>query len=154
MKARPRRVENQVADYLSAFFVGHGHDPVERIPILGRTGPDLTINSVGLVVDVKSRKSIPKCFTVPAQEVNYTGRYFICRLSSIERMATNIDDNWYDIKSKMVDDWYDHMDEWTKDNQPNGITALVLHRTGSLIVNSTLVLEYVGRFSERVNTTE
>ena len=60
MKARPRAVENRIAEALNVHFEYLGLAPVERIPVLGRTGPDLTTNEMNLVVDVKSRLEVPK----------------------------------------------------------------------------------------------
>ena len=60
MKARPRSVERKVAAFLSRYFVQLGLSPVERIPVLGRSGPDITSNEWGLVIDVKSRLEVPK----------------------------------------------------------------------------------------------
>lgn len=59
MKRRPRRVEQKVAEHLTAFFAHLGLPEVKRIPVLGRTGPDIEINEFGLIVDVKSRQSVP-----------------------------------------------------------------------------------------------
>ncbi len=56
MKARPRCVERSVAEALSSIL----NTPVERIPVLGRTGPDLTYHPpLNLIVDVKSRINVP-----------------------------------------------------------------------------------------------
>ena len=35
-------------------------DPVERLPVIGRTGPDITMNKLALAVDIKSRLEVPK----------------------------------------------------------------------------------------------
>ena len=66
MKARPRRVENRVAEVLTEKFRAMGVDCLyERIPVLGREGPDLTWeknNPLGLAIDVKSRLEISRGF--------------------------------------------------------------------------------------------
>ena len=65
MKARPRSVENEVAKYLSRKFAALELDPVERVPVLGRAGPDVSINQSQLAIDVKSRKEVPKIILCP-----------------------------------------------------------------------------------------
>jgi len=59
-RRRWKRVEVRVAEILSEIFSDAGKDPVERIPILGRTGPDISHNQIELIVDVKSRHQVPK----------------------------------------------------------------------------------------------
>ena len=48
-----------MAEHLTAFFNSLGLREVHRIPVLGRTGPDIEINEFGLIIDVKSRLSVP-----------------------------------------------------------------------------------------------
>jgi len=58
-----------------------------------------------------------------------------------------------DRTSITVSAWFDHMDAWRKDHQPDGITALVLHRPNlpyglSTFVMSTIQLkEFIQRWS-------
>lgn len=141
MKPRPRRVENRVAEELSAFFVQYGLSPVERIPILGREGPDITINELQLVIDVKSRKQIPDCFTISASgSVIFSHFAFGVRLGELELLRKNYFYYTGSHVSKTVARWYNHMDEWRKDKLPDGITALVLHRPGTPILYSTFLI--------------
>ena len=60
MKQRPRRVEREIAKRITLVSEIVGADAVLRIPANGRTGPDIEINQLGLVMDVKSRESISK----------------------------------------------------------------------------------------------
>lgn len=142
MKGRPRSIEREVACRLSALFKVQGFAAVERIPILGRTGPDITINELGLVIDVKSRLSVPQGVIVPPRKsFNWTDQQYIgTRLGEI----FNIDD----INTIQIDDkcsvtvirWYEHMDDWRRKNFPEGITTLVLHRPGTWVQNATFII--------------
>ena len=73
MKARPRRAENRVADELNKWFMQQGFSPIQRIPIIGRTGPDYTFNELELVIDEKSRLEVPKSCLCPASEIIQIG---------------------------------------------------------------------------------
>ena len=64
MKARPRSVENRVANMLNDVFAAMDCS-VQRIPVLGRSGPDISLNELQLVVDVKSRLEVPKALFFP-----------------------------------------------------------------------------------------
>lgn len=131
MKSRPRRAENQIADHLSQFFTHNSLSPIERIPVLGRTGPDLTINESGLIADVKSRQACPKS-TFSA--VKRTGKarnkqHTAFQLDQLQEcFIDNPDTQYMPLRySKVVDDWLSHMDEWTKEFSPWGISGIILH---------------------------
>jgi hypothetical protein len=133
VKARPRSVERQVAKLVSAYFVGRGWSPVERIPVLGRTGPDISINESGLVIDVKSRLSTPKdIFSLPGdREIQFEDGLLAVRLANIDHLFCPQALKTVQARSyKTIWDWWTHMDEWTRRELPGGVTALVLHRPG------------------------
>lgn len=142
MKSRPRRAENRIAEILSDFFCEHGLSPIERIPVLGRTGPDLTINESGLAIDVKSRQSCPKSLF---KALERTGRarnrhHSAFRLDQLEQALLS-EVQYMPLRfSKTVDDWLGHMDEWTAKEAPRGISALVLHRPQMPYGGAALVL--------------
>ena len=136
MKARPRRIENRVAEILSAQFEASGMAPVERIPVLGRRGPDLTWNEMKLIVDVKSRKACPKSFI--HEGLFRHQNLLACPLSNLAALnALPMGDL---PPSKQVNDWFNHMHEWTKEEQPDGITTIVLHLPGLPVGRSALVI--------------
>lgn len=125
MKPRPRHAERSIAEILSDFFSLYGYPPVRRIPVLGRTGPDIEINGFGLVVDVKSRLEVPK------------GVFFDRLVSFCDYLAVPMEmlgelliseAEPVQFASVLVDRYYNHMHEWTVENCPSGITAVVLHR--------------------------
>ena len=136
MKGRPRSIERKVAEILSREFVDHGWSPVERIPVLGRTGPDITINEAEFVIDVKSRLEVPKTILVPKGKILCVfGDLIAFRLENINGLFHKIEmDGWiksiHSVVPKVVRDYYDHMNEWTQQHEPHGITMLVLHRSG------------------------
>jgi hypothetical protein len=125
MKQRPRRAEREIARILSEKFVGIGMDPVERIPVLGRTGPDISLNQFRLVVDVKSRLEVPKGYLVP--EITSFGALIGVPLCKMQDLAFQVPETERPV-SVIVNRWFAHMDEWTKAKTRGGITALVLHR--------------------------
>ena len=153
MKARPRSVERAVAEYLSFIYKEHGYSPVKRIPILGRAGPDIEVNEAGLVIDVKSRISVPQSHIIPAGCMGRYGDYIGVRLEEIGR------DTFYsrDIRpSLIVTDWLNHMEEWTRKYMPNGISVIILHRPKTRIANTTFVVktEDWRRVCQRIMRTE
>ena len=93
MKATPRKAEREIALVFSQFFSDIGMSPVERIPILGRTGPDITINEANLVIDVKSRKSVPVKMTAASgfiyhvDDVSYFQLNELLNLSGLESVT-------------------------------------------------------------------
>jgi hypothetical protein len=135
MKARPRRVEREVAARLSEAFTAAGLSPVQRIPVLGRTGPDITCNEARFIIDVKSRIEVPKMYLPEGDQpililddwlVAFRLDMFGQFLTGWRRIAARVEGS-----SKTVRNWYDHLDEWTARNEPDGITMLVLHKSGA-----------------------
>lgn len=159
MKGRPRRTEREVASHLSEYYKTLGLTPVKRVPIIGRTGPDIEINELGLIVDVKSRKSVPKTPMPEQEEIVYCpGVWIGARLEDIDLLAgyPEVPNGECDYARKIkpyksIIGWLDHMDEWTQLNRPNDISALVLHRTGGYISNSLVVIKQQEVFYDRVN---
>lgn len=126
MKARPRSVERQVASHLSEMSLSLGCSKVERIPILGREGPDITTNELGLVIDVKSRLACPGGYFWSRPLIH--GDLVAIELDTLLGLPEIEDPQPYKFSSITVNRWYDHMDEWTKEFMPSGISALVLHK--------------------------
>lgn len=155
MKSRPRRAENRVAEILSDFFIANGLAPIERIPVLGRTGPDLTVNEANLIVDVKSRQSVPQH---PFNAVSKTGKaknasLALFQLSSLQETLLSSQGQFTLCKtSKTVLGWLDHMHAWTQANTSGGISALVLHKPQMPYGSAVLVLysSDVGLLQERI----
>jgi len=155
MKSRPRRAENRVAEILSDFFIANGLTPIERIPVLGRTGPDLTVNEANLIVDVKSRQSVPQH---PFNAVSETGKakngdLALFQLSSLQETLISSQGQFTPCKtSKTVLGWLEHMHAWTQANTSGGISALVLHKPQMPYGSAVLVLypSDVGLLQERI----
>ena len=152
MKGRPRRIEREAATRLSLFFSDINLPKVERVPVIGRTGPDIQVNEFGLVVDVKSRKKVPKGILVGSGEIKFiTGVPFDTetkahhmvgvRLGEINLLVSEEDVPRSARKGFVsVSRWMMHMDKWTKKHQPDGITALILHRSGTYVDHSTFLV--------------
>lgn len=144
MKARPRRAEREIALILSALFEKHGYTKVERIPVLGRAGPDIEINEFGLVVDVKSRLEVPRLFA--GESFDFGGL-----------IGFPASESWGELvphrPSILVEKWFAHLDEWRISNYPSGITALVLHRPGVPYGRAVMILakpqtkEFINRWT-------
>jgi hypothetical protein len=139
MKARPRFVERRVAEELSELFAPIGMTKVERLPVIGRTGPDIAINESELVIDVKSRKCVPTYLLPAAQTLVVVGSLAIFRLEELLNIPTS---ETTQVPSKQISDWYAHMDEWTQKHRPNGISAIILHRPRMPIGNCGVVIHY------------
>jgi hypothetical protein len=145
MKARPRGVEREVASCLSNLLSDIGSPTIERIPVLGRTGPDLTYHPrLNLIIDVKSRKAVPISMLAHAR----------CPFRAGDLIGVRLEDLlWYPGAlqgaprplSKVVLDWWNHMDEWTRQYVPEGISALVLHRPRMPIGHSTVIFSVKDR---------
>ena len=109
--------------------------------MLGRTGPDISINELGLVIDVKSRLSVPKGYVLPdgfvyafdgllAVTLYHMGNLLWCGESGCPEGKPSV----------QVQRWFEHMDEWRRDHYEDGITALVLHRPGMPYDQSTFLI--------------
>lgn len=141
MKRRPRRIESEVARHLTLFSQKRGCSPVERIPVLGRTGPDISINELELVVDVKSRKACPKSFELKPGEILRTDDGLIAvRLDELNLLYGNQRSSKEIPASVVVRRWLDHMDEWRQEHEADGISAIVLHRPGTRVSHAPFVI--------------
>jgi len=146
MKARPRAVENRVADALNEHFKALDVSQVERIPVLGRTGPDISLNELRLVVDVKSRKEVPKAIFFPL-----IGPFTFDGLVAVRlcNLPTLWDRNWspalLGYSSKMITDYLEHMDEWTQAHAKDGVSCVILHRPEMPIGSSVVVIHSTSR---------
>jgi hypothetical protein len=149
MKARPRRIENRVAEELNKFFAQSKLSDVERIPVLGRSGPDLTWNELTLIVDVKSRLSVPKSYKITERQIvefnipddpSAYGHTIGVRLCDLDLLLEDEEPQRIVKPSITVDRWYYHMDDWTVTNDPDGISALVLHWPRSNVSKATFLM--------------
>ena len=140
---RFKDVEKEISKCLTAMFSDVGKSPVDRIPILGRTGPDITINEVGLVIDVKSRRIIPNYMFAPANTVLYLGNFVGFRLDDLLKI-NRLDHSEIKSMSNEVLKWWNHMDEWTQKFHP-GITAIILHHYRMPLGQSTVIIHQKDR---------
>jgi len=163
MKARPRHVENRVAEELNKFFEQSNLSSVERIPVLGRTGPDLTWNELELIIDVKSRLSNPKKCKITKRHVviygqDYHSRYSIgVRIKDMDLLFMRSVPVAVRNSSVTVARWLAHMDDWTQKNKeevPHGVSSIVLHWPNTNVENSTLIIYHDERehLRERYNS--
>ena len=127
---RWKAVERAIAAELNKQLSDVGKfTPIERIPLLGREGPDLTVNETGLVINVKSREKIHKRLIPGPFQILYCGDLVIFRLAELSCFQSFLMDPIPVDRSKMLEDWYALMDKWTKERQPErGISAIILHR--------------------------
>lgn len=141
MDKRWKAVERSVAAKLTDVLSDVGNLKFERIPLLGRDGPDLTINSSGLVINVKSRKGIPQRLLPRHAHLIQIGDLVCFRLDNIIGaggfQATGTEKPW-----KQLQDWYDWMDDWTQ-RQPDKdrlISCIILHRPRLPVGKSGIVI--------------
>jgi hypothetical protein len=124
-----KRVERMAAQELNMRLSGVGKfTPIERVPVNGREGPDLTINETGLVVNVKSRQKIHPRLLPGFCQLLFCGDLVIFRLEDITCFNTFLMDPIPVDSSKMLMDWYEKMDKWREAHHPDGISAIFLHR--------------------------
>lgn len=153
MKARPRSVENRVAGEFSKIFTRYGLEPVARIPVLGRTGPDVSINKAGFVIDVKSRKKVPKTYLyVPWKKcgIAQAGQFLLCPIKHFDEFVIRGKREVgppLDFQSGPVREWWLHMDEWTRRNRPGDFSMIVLHKPRIPIGNAVVVFHEKDRRS-------
>ena len=137
-RSRWKKVEVRVADLLTEAFSDVGKEPVTRIPILGRTGPDITHNDVQLIVDVKSRLKVPKKSLAVSGKMVEIDDMLGFQLQDLLRF--NHLPTLKALSSPLVSEWMSHMHEWKVAQEPQGITCVVLHRPGMPIGDSTVII--------------
>ena len=150
-RSRWKRVETQVAKILSRTFSDVGKEPVERIPILGRTGPDISYNEAKLIVDVKSRNEVPKKLIAQPGQLLCFDNMVGFRLDEMPQLA-----NLSPItatSSVLVKRWLSHMHEWTIENEPDGISCVVIHKPG-MPVGASAVIIYSNQRSQLCQTMQ
>jgi len=149
MKARPRRAEREIAGLLSGFFIQYGLGPVERIPVLGREGPDISMNELSIAIDVKSRLSVPKMALADKDRFLFSEKngetLLCCRLTTLFNHLIKPFSIVYTLEdppetSKTVYEWYSHMAKWALYH--DAIPALVLHRPRMPFANATFVIKW------------
>jgi len=149
MKRRPRRIENRIAAILNdTLYTPLGLAPVERIPILGRTGPDITINQFGLAIDAKSRKSVPLSYLLTPEEIctfSAPGQpdqlgFRLCDIARVLNGDHSAFNTTSQKQSVTVTGWLNHMSAWALDNPLKPTPMLVLHQPGLDVKNSTVLI--------------
>ena len=140
MDKRWKAVERSVAAELNEVLSGIGKfSPIERIPLLGREGPDLTVNETGLVINVKSRQILkPRLFPQPKQLL-IIGDLVCFRLEDMPHIKDLVSNAETEPLKKLVD-WYWFMDKWTKEFKPDGISCIIIHRPRLPIGKSGIVI--------------
>lgn len=120
MKARPRDVERETAAYLSQKFAAFNLTPIQRVPVIGRTGPDFQINESLLAIDVKSRSELPKYFWIERQGrkqkfvLRYSGGVVGVHLCQLELILSDVSISEDPLPLPPDARRYlEHMTEWT-----------------------------------------
>jgi hypothetical protein len=153
---RWKAVERHVALELNKALSDVGkYAPIERIPLLGREGPDLTVNETGLVINVKSRKDIPVRLFPVSKRIHNIGCFSCLRLEDLSCLhdmpITASTDPW-----KQLTDWWELMDKWTREYKASGITAILIHRPRMPIGHTGIVIHTkdLRRLSCNLKTTQ
>ena len=154
MKSRPRRAENRIAEELTqAMSPALGDFEFKRVPVIGRSGPDLTYpNPLHMAVDVKSRLSVPKglwkFFPVPEITLASSTSVVLDYLwvSKLADLGQNLTWGKWAKKSwssRQVTHWLRHMEDWTIERalagDDVGIPVVILHRPGMNYANSVFI---------------
>jgi hypothetical protein len=132
-----------VAEELNRFFTAHGLSPIQRKPVIGRTGPDYTTNELGLIIDEKSRRSVPKSYN--PQGITRYGNLIGVKVCNLGLLLSEAGPSFSSPPSKIVTEWYEHMDAWTRDNFPGGIAAIVIRKPGSRMRNACFLIRETDR---------
>ncbi|MEM4204638.1 MAG: hypothetical protein QXS54_11265 [Candidatus Methanomethylicaceae archaeon] len=145
MQPRPRRYENKIADILSERFVAMGLSPVQRIPVNGRRGPDLTINELGLVIDCKTRKEVPRSILV-RKPTCFRGVYVAAPIVHFPQIEPEVAVDFY---SEVVLGYLNHIAEICSENQ---IPMIVLNKPNLWVSKSVFVIpsQYLEVFNDRI----
>ena len=139
---RWKDVERNVATKLNEILSDAGKfTPIERIPLLGREGPDLTVNETGLVINVKSRQFLHPRLFAPSERILYIGTYSCFRLEDLCKIPDMPFDSSTELLKKL-DDWWKFMDKWTKEFKPKGITSIIIHRPTMPIGHAGVVIHH------------
>jgi hypothetical protein len=142
MKARPRSVEREVAAFLTELL----NEPIVQIPVLGRTGPDLTYHPpLKLIIDVKSRKQVPLAALAGDKPLITADGLLGIRLENLSDGRAAFLAAEQRPASRIVRGWWNHMDEWTRANEPDGISAIILHRPRMPIGHATVIINCLDR---------
>jgi hypothetical protein len=140
VKARPRSVENKVAEILSGHFQKVKMAPVARVPVTGRQGPDISINQAGIAVDVKSRLEVPKTLwrQMKKKKVAAFGPLVAVRLKDFLALLEDLPISEAGQLPKTVRLYHDHMAAWC-----NGTTipVVVLHRPEMWVHNALVMMK-------------
>jgi hypothetical protein len=127
-RERWKNVERSVAAQLNAVLSDIGnYSPIERIPLLGREGPDLTVNELGLVINVKSRKDFHPRLFPRAFQLLPIGDLVCFRLDNL-LLADKYEACTPTKPLKQLIEFYWFMDKWTREFEPAGITSIIIHR--------------------------
>ena len=141
-RERWKNVERNVAAQLNAQLSDVGnYSPILRIPLLGREGPDLTVNETGLVINVKSRKDLhPRLFPI-SQRIHTTGELVCFRLEDLPSLG-DMPISTSTEPLKQLINWYWFMDKWTREFEPAGITSIIIHRPRMPIGHAGVVIHH------------
>ena len=138
-------VEKKIAEQLNIYFNEIGMKEIARIPILGRNGPDLTVNESGLLIDVKHRLSNPKFLQMEDGQVAKVGHSLLAvKVKDIYSLAET---DRIDVAlrgSRLVHKYYDHMHSHSREKKymPNGnaIPCIILHYPNHEYKDSILII--------------
>jgi hypothetical protein len=136
---RWKAVERGVAAELNQVLSGIGnYSPIERIPLLGRDGPDLTMNESGLVINVKSRQAIlDRLFPKERHIITIGGAYICFRLKDLPAIIAKQGCFHYDYTDEWVQlsAWYATMNLWTEGIR-NGMSTTTIMRHSQMPVKA------------------
>ncbi len=97
--------------------------PVNRIPAPGREGPDISLNELELVINVKDRDSNPKSMMINEGVCDF-GDFLGVQVGEFPLLLTG-DISCTGKMSKKVYDWWAHMDKYRKDFVSSGISTAI-----------------------------
>jgi len=153
-------VEKKIAEELNKYFSKIGMKNVERIPILGRNGPDLTVNESGLLIDVKHRLTNPKYLQLEDKQVAQVGSSLLMvKVKDIKLLAETEKIDIILRGSRIVRGYYDHKYSHSRQKRymPNGdvIPCNILQYPNCKYQDSVIIISKSDRslLNERVSNS-
>lgn len=130
---------------MTEHFSEMGLSSVERIPVTGREGPDVSVNESKIAIDVKSRQCVPVCFSPNGDKICQSlNGFFLVHLDQFKKLYTDEEPQAsLAFPSIQAEKWFDHMKTWA--DQYGAIPALVLHRPGTKIDHAVFVISIKDR---------
>jgi len=156
-RGRWKRFERRVADEINSQVSQYGCKTETRIPVNGRTGPDIYFSEVGMAVSVKQRLAVPLSYEAPQDGVVLFGDLYAARLHHAFDLFRRLDKEGVTRQTKggsrVVARWHREILEWCEaqgDSSP--FPVLVIAKPATWVRNATFLVHKDVLFSRFIST--